>query len=241
MRARLLATSIAVAIGLGTTLPAGAQSSGDQEAFCESVTDISLLFNTIEEEPSKKQQRQLGRLTDRLESTAPTELSAPVATAVEAVRTGAFDDPAVFEAISTVDQWVVDNCGYPVHPVTAIEYAFEGMPASVDSGINLFEFDNQGAEIHEIVIVRIKGDETAEELLELPDKQVEKKLQFIAATDAAQGETSVVYADLKKPGRYAAVCFLPVGAISEEAAEEAEGPPHAVEGMITEFEVERGA
>jgi hypothetical protein len=238
----MLATSVTLAIGATTmamATPAVAQGGGDQEAFCKSVADISLVFNTIEDQPSKKQQRKLARLADRVESNAPSELNAPVTTAVEAVRSGNFDDPAVFEAIGTVDQWVVDNCGYAVHPVTAVEYEFQGMPSSVDTGINLFDFDNQGAEIHEIVIVRIKGDETAEELLDLPEKQVEKKVEFIAATGAAQGETSVVYADLKRPGRYAAVCFVPVGATSEEAAQDAEGPPHAVEGMVTEFEVER--
>jgi hypothetical protein len=52
------------------------------------------------------------------------------------------------------------------------------------------------------------------------------------------GATSFLYTELKKPGRYAAVCFLPVGSTDQQALETADGPPHASEGMVAEFEVE---
>jgi hypothetical protein len=47
-----------------------------------------------------------------------------------------------------------------------------------------------------------------------------------------------------EPGRYAMVCFIPVGFTPEVAAEaaasgtEPEGAPHFTEGMIAEFTVE---
>jgi hypothetical protein len=86
--------------------------------------------------------------------------------------------------------------------------------------------------------VRIKGDETIEELLALPEKKVNKKVEFIGGDFAEQDATTYAYVDLKKSGRYAMVCFLPVGSTSFEALETAQGAPHAAEGMAAEFTVE---
>jgi hypothetical protein len=60
-----------------------------------------------------------------------------------------------------------------------------------------------------------------------------------SATFAAQGETTYVFANLSKPGRYGAGCFIAVGSTSEEAAQTAERPPHAAEGMAVEFRVKK--
>ncbi len=242
MPTRTLLASACVALSLGLMAPAAtAQASPDQETFCEAVTGTSLLFNQIEGEPTKKQQKQLTKLTDQIEQNAPTEVADAAATVVEGVRTGDVENPTVFAAIGTIDQWVADNCGYPVHDVTGRDFEFVGMPETVDTGINVFRFTNEGAELHEMLISRIKGDETMQELLDLPQKQAEKKLEFLGATFAEQGATSYLYVDLKKSGRHGAVCFLPVGSTDPEAAEHAEGPPHAVEGMTAEFEVEKSS
>jgi hypothetical protein len=242
MPTRTLLASACVALSLGLMAPAAtAQASPDQETFCKAVTDISLLFNRIDDEPNKKQQKQLGKLTDQIERNAPAEVADAAGTAVEGVRSGNVEDPTVFEAINTIDQWVADNCGYAVHDVTGRDYEFVGMPEKVSSGVNIFRFTNEGAELHELVVQRIKGDETMQELLELPEKQAEKKLEFVGATFAEQGATSYLYVDLKKPGRHGAVCFLPVGSTDAEAIEHADGPPHAAEGMATEFEVEKSS
>ncbi|MGH9050071.1 MAG: hypothetical protein ACRDY4_10110 [Acidimicrobiia bacterium] len=243
MRVRLLAAVVGLA-GASTALmgvvPAGAGPSGDQGTFCEGVVDVSLLFNKIEEEPTPKQQDKITGYLDTIEQNAPDEVAEPVGVAVAGVREGNFDDPAVGAAIVAVDQWVADNCGYQVVDVTGRDYEFEGIPRSLETGITLFKFTNEGAELHEIALARIKGDESVHELLELPEEEAEGKVQPLGSAFASPGQSDFAYVNLKKAGNYAAVCFIPVGSTDEAAAESAEGPPHAVEGMATDFTVKKG-
>lgn len=244
------AATIAATAALGVPV-AGAQEEGNQSdagtqdavqtdpAFCKAMTDITIFFTRLDGQPTKKQQRKINRLLDAVERNAPAELTEPVTTAVEGTRAGNDDSPEVDEALGTINQFVADNCGYPVYDVTGREYEFTGVPSTVDTGVNLFRFTNEGAELHEMAILRIKGDESIEELLELPERQAEKKIQFMGGTFAEQNGTGIAYVDFKKPGRYAAVCFIPVGTVDPEA-EPPEGPPHAAEGMVAEFEVVAG-
>jgi Asp-tRNA(Asn)/Glu-tRNA(Gln) amidotransferase A subunit family amidase len=238
MRVRVPAAVVGL-VGLATAfmgvVPAGAGPSGDQDAFCKGVVDISLLFNKIEEEPTAKQQQKIGQYLETIQQNAPAELAEPVGVAATAVESGNFEDPAVEEAITTIDTWVADNCGYEVVDVTATEYAFDGIPETLDTGVVLFRFTNEGAELHELGVARIKGDESVEEILELPEREQEDKVQFVTHGFAAQGQTSVAYAKLKA-GTYGAVCFLPVGSTTEEAIETADGAPHHAEGMYAQFE-----
>ena len=238
---RLMTVAVAMATSLGLALPTASAQSSDESTFCEAVVDISLLFNAVDEEPTPKQEKQIGALLEKIEGGAPSELAEQASAAAEGVRTQAFEDPAFSEAVNSIDQWVADNCGYSVVPVTARDYEFEGVPETVEPGIVMFELTNEGAELHEMVIARIKGKESVEELLELPEKKADKKIVFAGATFASQGETTYAYADIKKPGRYGVVCFLPVGSVDEASAESADGPPHAAEGMFAEFEVNKGS
>jgi len=242
MRVRMLAAVVGLA-GLSTALmgaiPAGAGPSGDQDAFCKGVVDISLLFNTIEDEPTAKQQEKIAGHLETIEQNAPAEVADQVQTAVTGVREGNFEAPDVTAAVTAVDEWVAENCGYEVVDVTAADFSFEGIPESLDTGVTIFRFTNEGVELHEIGIARIKGDESVEEILELPEEEADSKVTFVGANFAAQGETTILYTKLKKAGTYGAVCFLPVGSTTEEAIETADGPPHFVEGMFAEFEVEK--
>ncbi|HWL65925.1 MAG TPA: hypothetical protein VNP73_08125, partial [Actinomycetota bacterium] len=63
--------------------------------------------------------------------------------------------------------------------VTATEYAFEGVPAELPEGETTFTFENVGEEIHEMVVLRIKTDATAQELLKLPEKEARKQVQTV--------------------------------------------------------------
>ena len=241
MRVRML-VAVAGLVCLSTALmgvtPAGAGSSGGKNTFCKGVVDVSLLFNQIEgDQPSSAQQKKITRLLEKIERNAPAELAAQVGVAVAGTRAGNFEDPAVGAAIVAIDQWVADNCGYPVVQVTGRDYAFEGIPKSVKSGITLFRFANAGAEVHEVTISRIKGKESLHDLLALPEREAERKVQFLGGAFASQGQIDFAYVNLDRPGRYAAVCFLPVGSTDEAATETANGAPHATEGMATEFKV----
>lgn len=242
MRARRLGTIIGI-VGLSTALmgvsAAGAGPSGSDKKFCKAVVKTAITFNQIEEEPTAAQLDKIERLLTRVGDNAPDEVADAADTAVTALRDdpeAAFGDPAVVAAISEVDAWVVDNCGYEVVQVTGLDYEFEGIPDTLDTGLVLFEFTNEGDELHEIGIARLKGDITLEEALE---EEGDENIEFVGGTFAAQGETSVAYVRFKKAGTYGAACFIPVGSTDHEAAETADGPPHAVEGMAAEFEVKK--
>ena len=88
-----------------------------------------------------------------------------------------------------------------------------------------------------MILFRIKTDTPVEELL-ADEKKAEKESEFVGAGFAEPGVgTGSALVDLKKPGRYAAVCFIPVGTHGDT---EGDGPPHFTEGMVSEFTVEKG-
>ena len=129
--------------------------------------------------------------------------------------------------------------------VTGVEYEFQGLSGTVAAGTKL-SFTNAGKEAHELVLVRINDDETRplKKLLDLPEKEVGKVTKFQGVAVAAPGKKGkVVEGDLTlaKPGRYAAVCFIPVG--TKELPKgpskgKPSGPPHVAKGMAAEFTVQ---
>jgi hypothetical protein len=86
--------------------------------------------------------------------------------------------------------------------------------------------ENTGKEQHELFLFYITGDQTLQELLELPEKQVNKFTQAVDRVEAAPGASDQFNADLV-PGRFGYVCFV----------ESPDGPPHAFLGMVGEFTV----
>jgi uncharacterized cupredoxin-like copper-binding protein len=243
-RLLVLASAAACAGAIGIA-PVAAGPSGDVARFCDLNFEVSQLFNRAPDEDASDEeiqefQQELYALLDEAASIAPPEIAAQVSSAVAALRAdlnAAFDDPAVQEASQAIDQWAVANCGYQTADVTGLEYEFDGIPKTLQTGKTAFNFTNEGAELHELIVFRIKTDTPLKKLLRLPDRKVEKQVQEIGATFALQGESGVAYLDLKKPGRYAALCFIPVGSIDPE--EEVDGPPHTEEGMVYEFRVKR--
>jgi len=140
--------------------------------------------------------------------------------------------------------------------VTGVDYAFEGIPTTVEAGTEFTFRNGSDKEAHELVLVKVKEGETrsAQELLELPEEESEKLVEFqgVAVAPEPGGEGRVVDGELvvKDPGRYLALCFIQVGsdpAKLQEAMENPEGgppaedpdagPPHFVQGMVQEFTV----
>ncbi|MGH9188090.1 MAG: hypothetical protein ACRD0U_20150, partial [Acidimicrobiales bacterium] len=117
--------------------------------------------------------------------------------------------------------------------VTAVDYAFEDLPTSLEAGPTVVELTNDGDEAHELVLFR-KNDgvtQPAEELLALPDEEAFELVAFVQGSEPIDpGKRSSTVFDLEA-GDYVAVCFLPVGGSGD-------GPPHFTEGMFTEFSVE---
>ena len=182
-----------------------------------------------------------------LESSAPESVSADVATVADAIAEDPellFEDDDAIAARVAIDDVVIEGCGFEVVDVTATEYEFEGVPDTLEADLTAFRLTNEGEELHEILIIAIPDDldETVTEFFDRVDALFEagdeaaamELITFTAGAVAPPGGTDVGITELE-PGRYVAICFIPVGSTSDE--EEGDGPPHYHEGMLSEFTV----
>ena len=83
-------------------------------------------------------------------------------------------------------------------------------------------------------------NDSIHDLLMMDQSESEKKVTDLGTAFALPGEVGHTALDLK-PGRYAALCFIPVGstpaAMQASGGQEPQGPPHAMQGMFKEFTV----
>lgn len=140
--------------------------------------------------------------------------------------------------------------------ITAVNYAFEGVPATVAAGSQLTLTNAADDEVHEIVAIRIPDGERrpVTELMALPEAELESILPpgppalVLVAPPSEEGFPALGDGTVAEPGRYALVCFIPTGADPEEflAAAQAAGdgppqveggPPHFTQGMVAEVTV----
>lgn len=139
--------------------------------------------------------------------------------------------------------------------ITGVDYAYNGAPTEATAGTKLTFVNGSEKEAHEMALVRIKDGEerSLEELLALPPEESESLVEFQGVAMALPGEETV-YPEgetvLAEAGRYAIVCFIPVGAdpakIKEAMQQEGgeggppdmgDGPPHFTQGMAAEITV----
>lgn len=123
--------------------------------------------------------------------------------------------------------------------VTARDYEFEGAEALDAGGTFAIELTNEGTELHEMAIVRLaEGEERP--LDELLASEEEPETTDIAFGFACPGTSTTFNAEITEPGRYVALCFIPVGTTPETdpASFEQGGPPHAANGMVHEFTID---
>ena len=234
----------------GTTTAPGPDGT-DVAAYCEAVLAIETTHDPdIDFESASPEgiaavlrpyAQALSELVDDAVAVAPDEIAADAAVAAGAIdevaATGdpsVLDDPAFEAANARIHAFDRGNCGWNVEEVAATEYAFDGLPDELPAGPTSFELANDGAELHELVLVRINDGvtQTAEELLALPEEEALALVTMVPGPAfAAPGDDDYVVADLE-PGNYAAVCFVPVGATGDGPPPD--GPPHALEGMVAE-------
>ena len=254
MRTRWKATLLVLPLLLGVAAcgddddePAASGSAseepaeGDEAAVaCDTWLDIAAAFNG---EPTIE---QMEPLFAEMEANAPAEiaddLDVAISTARQVLETGdfaAFETPEMGEALSNSDGYFFEHCEADSKvEVTAVDYAFTGIPDELDAGLTFAKLTNgsSGGEAHELLIMRKVDGETAgfDELLALGEEEAAGRIEFVgAAFAAAEGDSSVAYLDLT-PGEYVAVCFVPVGGGEDE------GPgtvTHHDEGMVHEFTV----
>ena len=110
----------------------------------------------------------------------------------------------------------------------ARDYGFEG-PAQIPAGATFFRLDNQGKELHQLVIVRLDQGRTYDSLLAaMRSPGPPPAWMHLAGGPNAinPGATSNATERLAE-GHYAVLCFIPG----------ADGLPHLAKGMIAPLEV----
>lgn len=220
--------------------------------FCEASETVNLRvtegpdvdFETAtDEEIATASLALLEELTsdiDTLAATAPDDIATDATTITEMVDQAIADgDPSGLEdeefqsATNALFATSTETCGWTPADVTGIDYAFEGISATMPAGLTAVAFTNGGEELHEMVVfAKSEGvTETFDELLELPEDEVGDKVTPVGGIPPIEpGTEETALLDLEA-GEYMAICFLPVGGGED-------GPPHFLEGMKTEFTVE---
>lgn len=139
--------------------------------------------------------------------------------------------------------------------VTAVDYGYDGLPATVAAGTEIALENASEVEAHELVAIRLPDDETrsVQELVQLPPEELGAFFPYVetvlVAAPGADGVAVEGTGELSEPGRYAVICVIPTGAdpaeyLAAAAASEggppevAGGPPHIVNGMFGEILVE---
>jgi hypothetical protein len=212
-------------------VPAGA-GAANVKKFCNASLAVDVALNAAQPKP-----RVINGLLNAVARTAPPEIADAVSVAVPAFKANpetAFEDPEVEEAVGQIEAFEYESCGHQQVDVALEDYAFDGIPSDVERGTTAFGLTNNGAEAHEMFVVRLKPGTAIDELLAADEAEFEELAEAVGGGFALPGESGYATMSMKKPGRYAAICLIPVGTTETV---EGTGPPHAAEGMVTEFRV----
>jgi hypothetical protein len=171
---------------------------------------------------------------------------AGVAGAVEALSSTEVGSAEWNAAYEQTFEWMSANCGFAELDVTATEYAYSGIPPTLSFGPLIVNLHNEGAEVHEVVFLRIDdGSTTAEELLAMPSAEAEGDSTVFGTAIAFPGETAHVLVSLVS-GNFVVAAFLPqhddpdalaAATVGSTAPAVELGPPHHTLGMFVTFHV----
>jgi len=146
----------------------------------------------------------------------------------------AFNADATFETYQAMVAKAIPSCDFESASVTAVDYAFEGVPETLPAGTVAIDFTNASeGEEHEMIIFKKNEEgiyrEAFLEILSAEDEESEA-VTFAGAAFAPPGGEGSALVELEA-GDYSMVCFIPVGGGED-------GPPHFTEGMIADFSVQ---
>lgn len=203
----------------------------EAEAIAAAGPDVDFEAATEEEITAAMEEfsAALMPLLDRLGESVPEEIASDLETIDSALRSSleSGEDPAsqpgFVEADRALDEYVAGNCGFDVYTVRAVDYAFEDVPPTIPAGIVGFDLQNEGNEVHEMVVFRINDDVdlSIEELAQLPEDEAFSMVEFVTAAFAEPGGSDMTFQELRS-GRYGMLCFVPVGTTDLSILE---GPP----------------
>jgi plastocyanin len=144
------------------------------------------------------------------------------------------DDDSSSDSDSDTTETTAADTATTTLDVTAEDFSFSGIPDEVEAGTVDVNFVNDGAEDHELIAFRFNDDATLDEILALSEEEAMERITVVGQVYAPAGESATGVLELEEPGRYGAICAIPVGTHDDT---EGTGPPHFVEGMTAEFEV----
>jgi hypothetical protein len=240
----------AVAAGLaGMLLLAACGDDGDNAGAKAGATDASYtsfcqaevkLEAAIASEDPDAAQSSMTALSAATPAAAKATVDKTIAEAQKFLAANDLPTPEFNAAYGDMIGVVKDKCGFGELDVTAKEYQFSGLSGAVKAGPQVVSLANKGTEYHEIELMRVNDGVTlsATDLVALPEDEAMSKVSLAGSAFAAPGETGYTVADLQA-GRYVAVCFLPVGSTASamSGGQQPDGPPHAMQGMVSEFTV----
>jgi hypothetical protein len=227
--------------------PATDEGSSD-DSFCEGFLGLEAAFAEAPDDEAEIPAFVEERIDPNLaliEGHEPAAIAEDVQTMTAAVTevtsTGdfsAFETPEFLAASEAVYGSLDDSCDVEVVELSAIDYGYEGLPSTLPAGVTSFVMsnDSEAGEAHELSLVKLSDDTelSIQELLEMPEDEAEQHIEaFGGGTFAPAGAASGTVTELT-PGRWAYVCFIPVGTVGDT---EGTGPPHFVEGMAGELTV----
>ncbi len=128
--------------------------------------------------------------------------------------------------------------------LSAIDYAFAQVPSNAQVGSRL-GLVNNGAEVHELVLLRSDGTVPPQQFLDLDDAGMKAAATEVGILVAQPGKPAVGAIPITEPGQYFVVCFIPVGTHPDASAQHDHGAAspapagrsHASMGMTSEFTV----
>jgi len=118
--------------------------------------------------------------------------------------------------------------------IVAMDYHFmladgSEFPKELKKGEYKFTFENQSEKrMHEVAMFKLRHGKTIKQLLNMPQKKVERHIRVIGGSFAEPGETGKAFKAKLITGRYAMLCFVQN---SKKSA------PHFAKGMLHRFNV----
>lgn len=225
-------------------------ANGDVGAYCAASLALETLpepdYDTASEgDILEWLNTDLTQAVETVAAAAPEEIAEDIAVLVTAVESAAangefsaFGGPTFDTAEGNVHAFDLANCGWETVDVEATEYSFGTIPGELESGPVSFEFDNTGAEVHEIVLAKKNPGvtESVAELVQLSDEEAMSKITEVANVYADPGASDYTVAELES-GEYIMVCFVPTGMTSTDQEPPPGAAPHYTAGMVAEFTV----
>jgi len=225
----LVASALAAGTVVGLASVGQAQTgSGDLAAFCA---------GRIEANSTEGKAEDIAVIT-KIAAAAPPAISSQVNDLLALVKQKgekAFESKEGTALLGQIEPYVYENCPGTKVPVTAIDYEYQGMPATLPAGVTKFKMTNAAPkEGHMMAVFKVRpGNESMDvnKILAMPEKKAGKVVDFNDATfmEAEPGASGYGPINLT-PGKYIYACFFPEGGKKN-------GKPHFLLGMSGSFTV----